>query len=93
MSKKLLLLMLVAGCAAPQSRIQLPNGDMGYVLSCSGQYVDSGCYQQATNLCPGGYTVVSNDTSAVPYRFNYGYGNQNQVGGVLQKRSLMVTCD
>lgn len=50
------------GCAATDRVVNGPNGVPAHVLRCGAH--EAGCYQRAGEVCPKGYTLLSNQTGS-----------------------------
>ena len=56
--------MALGGCAiTTSSRVPLPNGEEGYVVSCGSL---AGCYKRAAKICGGRYTLIGNGKTSTP---------------------------
>jgi len=78
----ILLLIVLAGCKADVTRMQMANGRDGASITCDGRTITwKSCYTAAEKTCPGGYIVIDRQekkayTDAGPY----------------PTRKLVVTC-
>lgn len=87
---RILLLLLLAGCASSKVT-HMPDGSIGHSINCSGSALTwNGCYEKAGELCKErGYTVIaggSDETAVVA-------GNQFGVyGSAAATRSMLVKC-
>lgn len=60
-----------------------PNGETAHLIQCR---ETAACYEKANDLCPGGYTLRSNDT-----KVNGSF--VNGAGGVSSSTEILVSCD
>lgn len=85
----------LAGCASSNttSLINLPNGETGFAVNCSGADAGSSwasCYVQAGKACgAGGYDIVSKDGDEGGAA---GGGVTNVVSANVKNRSMVVRC-
>ncbi|WP_027211467.1 hypothetical protein [Burkholderia sp. WSM2232] len=85
----------VAGCASSNttSLINLPNGQTGFAVNCSGAGADSSwasCYVQAGKACGAtGYDIVSKDNDEGG---TAGGSVTNVVSANVKNRSMIVRC-
>ncbi|MGH8778762.1 hypothetical protein [Paraburkholderia sp.] len=85
----------LAGCASSNttSLINLPNGETGFAVNCSGADAGSSwasCYVQAGNACgASGYDIVSKDGDEGGAA---GGGVTNVVSANVKNRSMVVRC-
>jgi hypothetical protein len=56
----LIILAIFTGCTTAQ-QIRSPNGDMEYVIGCGAILGWNVCYNRANDVCPDGYTTLSED--------------------------------
>jgi hypothetical protein len=56
----IVLLLLVAACTTTQQRTR-PGGESEYVIACGAALGWNVCYKRANEVCPGGYTTLSED--------------------------------
>jgi len=55
-----LLLVLLTGCTTTQE-IRRPDGTVEYLIACGASLGWNICYDKANQLCPGGYSTLSED--------------------------------
>jgi hypothetical protein len=85
----------LSGCASSNttSLINLPNGETGFAVNCSGADAGSSwasCYVQAGKACgPSGYDIVSKDNDEGGAA---GGGVTNVVSANVKNRSMIVRC-
>lgn len=85
----------LAGCASSNttSLINLPNGQTGFAVNCSGAGADSSwasCYVQAGKACGAtGYDIVSKDNDEGG---TAGGSVTNVVSANVKNRSMIVRC-
>lgn len=85
----------LTGCASSNttSLINLPNGETGFAVNCSGADAGSSwasCYVQAGKACgAGGYDIVSKDGDEGGPT---GGGVTNVVSANVKNRSMVVRC-
>ncbi|WP_232243354.1 hypothetical protein [Paraburkholderia sp. SOS3] len=85
----------LAACASSNttSLINLPNGETGFAVNCSGADAGSSwasCYVQAGKACgPTGYDIVSKDNDAGG---TAGGGITNVVSANVKNRSMIIRC-
>lgn len=86
----LALLPALAGCVTSKP-VNLPNGQIGYVIQCDGAARDMGdCMNHAGKLCGGPYQVVNNDESS-----SAAMGMPVGTGYMVvpaQKRRMVIQC-
>ena len=54
------LLLLLAGCTTTQE-IRRPDGTVEYLIDCGASLCWDICYEKANQICPAGYTTLSED--------------------------------
>lgn len=54
------LLLLLAGCTTTQE-IRRPDGTVEYLIACGASLGWNICYEKANQICPAGYTTLSED--------------------------------
>ncbi|MDQ7977376.1 hypothetical protein QYH69_08995 [Paraburkholderia sp. SARCC-3016] len=85
----------LAACASSNttSLINLPNGETGFAVNCSGADAGSSwasCYVQAGKACgPTGYDIVSKDNDEGG---TAGGGITNVVSANVKNRSMIIRC-
>lgn len=86
--KKLLMFVCVGmmiACNTTQA-IHLPNGQMGYEVSCGGTMRSWGsCMNEAAELCNGQYTILDQNVEQTGYSDQYGYHP-------IVKRKMIIVC-
>jgi hypothetical protein len=78
--------LLLAGCVSEAEHVHpttLPNGQLGYVISCNSQRYDR-CLSRAARVCNGAYKIGPDTQSTV--RFG------DPVGGVGNSEHIVVSC-
>jgi hypothetical protein len=55
-----LLCFLCAGCTTVQE-VKRPDGRPEYIVACGAATGWNVCYDKANQICPGGYTTISED--------------------------------
>lgn len=76
-----LIAAVLAGCASVEpASFNGPSGRQAFSMECNGATMD-GCYRKAGEICPGGYTVLSNDTRYIAWG-----------GYMVPKRAMAVEC-
>lgn len=86
---RLLIVLLLSGCAALATPTHLPDGSMGYGINCSNSDWNA-CYQKAGELCKErGYEVITggSEQSAVVTANPYAL-----YGGTMTTRTMIVKC-
>lgn len=79
--------MLLQGCAtksdATKSEIYLPDGSVGYNISCDGSALSSSeCYNKAAEICKEkGYILIAKDREAHDVGVSNGSANVSDAGG------------
>ena len=74
------------------------NGQKATAIDCSGRMVDiSVCYDKAKQLCPNGYTILSNKISSFnPYPSNTALGVSAMIAqsnpDMFGVKGIVVTC-
>ena len=53
-----ILILLLAGCTTTQE-IRRPDGTVEYLIACGASLGWNICYDKANQICPGGYTTLS----------------------------------
>jgi len=56
----IVLTLLLAGCTTTQV-VRRPDGAVEYLIACGASLGWNICYDKANEMCPGGYTTVSED--------------------------------
>ena len=90
-----LLIACLSSCASSNttSLINLPNGETGFAVNCSGADAASSwasCYVQAGNACGAtGYDIVSKDNDEGG---TAGGGVTNVVSANVKNRSMIIRC-
>lgn len=87
----LLLLAALLACGVSSSVVYLPNGQVGYNITCNGTahtYAD--CMNEAASVCHGPYIIVNADGSVVQYSYANQYGGQSLP---IVKRNMIIVCD
>jgi hypothetical protein len=81
-----LVIALLAGCA-----IATPINDGQHLIECDGSAVPwSTCFKKAANVCPNGYTLVSQNTEKGPYS---GVAtNESAVFAGYERKNIVVKC-
>ncbi|GAB7525394.1 hypothetical protein [Paraburkholderia sp. 2C] len=85
----------LAACASSNttSLINLPNGETGFAVNCSGADAGSSwasCYVQAGKACgPTGYDIISKDNDEGG---TAGGGITNVVSANVKNRSMVIRC-
>lgn len=54
------LILLLGGCTTTQE-IRRPDGTMEYLIACGASLGWNICYDKANQICPEGYTTLSED--------------------------------
>lgn len=54
------LILLLGGCTTTQE-IRRPDGTMEYIIACGAGLGWNICYDKANQICPAGYTTISED--------------------------------
>jgi hypothetical protein len=91
----ILLIASLSACASSNttSLINLPNGDTGFAVNCSGADAGSSwasCYVQAGKACGAtGYDIVSKDNDEGG---TAGGGVTNVVSANVKNRSMIIRC-
>ena len=84
------LLLLITGCATSK-RMYMPDGKVGYNITCSGSALNWGlCYEKAGKICgKKGYTIIekSGDKGAIVSGNQYGL-----YGGSIINRNMLIVC-
>lgn len=78
-----LIAVALAGCASIEpSPFRGPDGGQAYSMECSGlgRTIDA-CYRKAGEVCPRGYTMLSNDTQYAAWG-----------GRLMSRRGIAVEC-
>jgi len=93
MIKKLPLIafiLVISGCAAA-TKTNLPTGESGYNIDCSGPYLNWGkCYEKAGNVCgSSGYKVIAKDGDTGQSVSGNSFG---VYGETTITRTLLVSC-
>ena len=57
-------ILFFAGCTTTQE-IRRPDGAMEYLITCGAVSGWNICYDKANQICPGGYTTLSEDTGFI----------------------------
>jgi len=87
-SINLIFIVFVASCATniePTSFVG-PNGKSAYAMRCSGSgRTIEACYQKAGELCPLGYTIISNSAHVVGIPTNNGTI-------IIPKKEMAIEC-
>ena len=88
----LVVALVLAGCATADE-MYMPDGRLGYNISCDGAAQSMGDrMEKASELCGArGYDIYNSDGQAVPFTYNAGYGYSATVDAVVT-RNLMVAC-
>lgn len=87
-----LIALALAGCAALERDVVTgsfagPNQQPAYMMKCSGGGRSlPKCYAKAAQLCPSGYTVVSQNTSAMTIT------SQQGTVSSIPLRELVIEC-
>lgn len=85
MTKKIAALLAVAsllGCAATVKPMTTPDGKQGFAVECNGGVRTwVACYEAATKVCGGKYSVIDKNESTTPTLY-----------GPLIRRNMIVEC-
>ena len=54
------LILLLGGCTTTQE-IRRPDGTVEYIIACGAGLGWNICYDKANQICPAGYTTISED--------------------------------
>ena len=79
-------LFTLCGCVTEAQHIHqttLPDGKVGYVVTCNSQRYDR-CLNRATRACGGVYTIVPQGPNAVRFA--------DQVPGIGNSEAVVVSC-
>ena len=86
---RILLVLLLGGCAVLATPTHLPDGSMGYGINCSGSNWNS-CYQKAGELCKErGYEIITGGSEQGHVVAGNQYG---MYGGSTTNRTMMIKC-
>lgn len=77
----------LTACATSKP-IQGPNGGTAYFIKCGSAVIDA-CYQEASKVCPKGYTFVDKDSNPNAMALSNGFGGFNVIRG---PHSMLVEC-
>ena len=84
-------LLILGGCSAEHTSIMTPQGDAGYTIDCSGEFLDWGaCYKKAGALCGAkGYRIIdrAGDTGGTVLGSHDGI-----FGDTIVTRTLVIAC-
>lgn len=88
---RILLLLLLAGCASTAKEIHLPDGSLGQSIDCSGTARTWGnCYERAGRICgTRGYEVVAGGSEQGAL---VSANQQMMIGGSTMFRTMVIKC-
>jgi hypothetical protein len=88
------LFVLITGCAASK-QTYMPDGSLGYSISCNGSAVGMNvCFEKAGEVCGSkGYSLINREGQVIPYKTAASTSYNSYVNyGSFNTKSILVKC-